>query len=65
MTLFLVGKLGRPCNEQAVILQRRIKWMENYSPGYNKNDLKQLKAELAELLEQDAKCHKRNVCNSN
>jgi hypothetical protein len=53
--LFLVGKLGRPCNEQAVILQRRIKWMENYSRGYNNNDLKQLKAELAELLEQDAK----------
>ena len=29
--------------------------------GYNKNDLKQLKAELAELLEQDAKRHKLNV----
>ena len=29
--------------------------MENYSRGYNNNDLKQLKAELAELLEQDAK----------
>ena len=29
--------------------------MENYYRGYNNNDLKQLKAELAELLEQDAK----------
>jgi hypothetical protein len=39
----IVGKLTRPCNDRSVILQRRIKWMENYCHGANVNDLKALK----------------------
>jgi hypothetical protein len=57
----IVGKLPRPHNDRVVILQRRIKWMENYSCGNNNgnsNDIKQLKQELAELLEEDAKADK-------
>jgi hypothetical protein len=54
----IVGKLSRPCNDRVVILQRRIKWMENYYHGVNKDDLKQLKQEVAELLEEDAKADK-------
>jgi hypothetical protein len=54
----IVGKLSRPCNDRAAVLQRRIKWMENYYHGANINDLKALKQELAELLEEDAKYDK-------
>jgi hypothetical protein len=54
----IVGKLNRPHNDRVAILQRRIRWMENYYHGANINDLKQLKQELAELLEQDAKTDK-------
>ena len=58
----IVGKLNRPHNDRVVILQRRIKWIENYRRGGNstsKNeDLKALKQELAELLEEDAKYDK-------
>jgi hypothetical protein len=44
-------------------LQKRIKWIENYSrgnvnrPSYT-NEVKELKQELAELLEEDAKADK-------
>jgi hypothetical protein len=54
----IVGKLNRPYNDRVVILQRRIKWMENYARGSNKDDLEQLRQELAELLEEDAKADK-------
>ena len=54
----IVWKLSRPHNDRAVILQRRIKWMENYYHGANINDLKALKQELADLLEEDAKADK-------
>ncbi len=54
----IVGKLNRPCNDRVVILQRCIKWMENYYHGTNINDLKALKQELAELLEEDTKADK-------
>jgi hypothetical protein len=54
----IVGKLNRRHNDRAVILQRRLKWMENYYPGANINDLKALKQELGELLEEDAKADK-------
>jgi hypothetical protein len=47
----IVDKLSRPHNDRVVILQRRIKWMENYYHGDNINNLKALKQELAELLE--------------
>jgi hypothetical protein len=52
------GKLTRTGNDRIGILQRRIKWMENYYHGVNINDIKALKQELAELLEEDAKADK-------
>jgi selenocysteine-specific translation elongation factor len=62
----IVGKLTRTKNDRIAILQKRIKWVENYSHGNhrrssydNNNDgIKQLKQELADLLEQDAKADK-------
>jgi hypothetical protein len=54
----IVGKLSRRHNDRAVILQRRIKWMENYYHGVNINDVKAPKQELAELLAEDAKADK-------
>jgi hypothetical protein len=54
ITVPIVGKLSRPHNYRVVILQQ-IKWMENYYHGVNINNLKELKQELACLLEQDAK----------
>jgi hypothetical protein len=54
----IVAKLSRRCNGRAAILQRRIKWMENYYHGVNINDLNALRQELAELLEEDAKYDK-------
>jgi hypothetical protein len=54
----IVGKLARPHNDRVAVLQRRIKWMENYYHGVNKDDLKQLKQEVAELLEEDARADK-------
>ena len=38
----IVGRLSsgpRPCNGRAAMLQRRIKWMQNYYHGVNDNDL--------------------------
>ncbi|HET7284022.1 MAG TPA: hypothetical protein VFI70_05000 [Nitrososphaeraceae archaeon] len=48
------------------ILERQIKWLENYSRGNNGKSssdvVKQLKQELAALLEEDAKADKlRNL----
>jgi hypothetical protein len=43
------------------LLQKRIKWIEHYCRGNNTtrdDDLKQLKAKLADLLEEDAKADK-------
>jgi adenine-specific DNA methylase len=60
----MVGKLARPYNDRVAVLQRRIKWMENYYHGATSssdkknNDLKALKQELAELVEEDAKADK-------
>ena len=57
----IVGKLSRTKNDRIAILQKRIKWIENYSRGNNSNkndDIKALKQELAELLEEDAKADK-------
>ena len=58
MAVPIIRKLARPYNDRVAVLQRRIKWIENYSRGNNgskNNDLNQLKAELAGLLEEDAK----------
>ncbi|MFL6470441.1 MAG: hypothetical protein ACJ71H_06290 [Nitrososphaeraceae archaeon] len=59
----IVGKLPRPYSNGIAILQKRIKWVENYSRSndgsYHKNnDVKQLRQELADLLEEDAKVDK-------
>ena len=58
----IVGKLNRPHNDRAVILQRRIKWAKNYRGGGNgttkDEDLKALRQELSDLLEEDAKYDK-------
>jgi hypothetical protein len=58
----IVGKLNKPHNDRVAILQKRIKWLENYFRGNNRasyiNDIKALKQELAELLEEDAKADK-------
>jgi hypothetical protein len=48
----IVGKLTKISNDRISILQKR-KWIENYSRSYN--NLKALKEELANLLEEDAK----------
>jgi hypothetical protein len=57
----IVGKLNSPCNDRVVILQRRIKWIENYRRGGSTskdNDLKALRQELSDLLEEEAKYDK-------
>jgi hypothetical protein len=48
----------KPNSNRIAVLQKRIKWVENYSHISNINDLEELKAELAELLEEDAKADK-------
>jgi hypothetical protein len=58
MAIPIVGRLPRPHNDRAVILQRRIEWIEHYRRGNNTtkdDDLRVLRQELAELLEEDAK----------
>jgi hypothetical protein len=59
----IVGKLPKPHPNRVAILQKRIKWLENYSRGnINRpsyiNDIKALKQELADLLEENAKADK-------
>ncbi|MFL6356278.1 MAG: hypothetical protein ACJ71C_06955 [Nitrososphaeraceae archaeon] len=63
MVVPIIGKLSKPNSNRIAVLEKRIKWLENYSRGninrhYYINDVKQLKAELAELLEEDAKADK-------
>jgi hypothetical protein len=62
----IVGKLTRTGNDRIAVLQKRIKWLEGHhhyinrlghrSNSNNNSDdtVKQLKVELAELLEDDA-----------
>ena len=57
----IAGKLTKPTKSTRItILGKRIKWLENYSRGNNRSDddVKQLKQELTELLEEDAKADK-------
>jgi hypothetical protein len=67
MAVPIVGKLTRTGNDRIAMLQKRIKWLENYNypshrgnnSSHNKdNEVKQLKQELAGLLEEDAKADK-------
>jgi hypothetical protein len=55
----IVGKLTKPKSNRIEILEKRIKWLENYRRGNtDDDDVKQLKQELAELLAEDAKADK-------
>ena len=49
----------KPKSNRIAVLERQIKWLENYSRGNNGKSssdvVKQLKQELAALLEEDAK----------
>jgi hypothetical protein len=59
----IVGKLPKPHPNRVAILQKRIKWLENYSRGnINRpsyiSDVKALRQELADLLEEDANADK-------
>jgi hypothetical protein len=57
IAISIVGKLSRPFNDLAAILQRRTRWLENYNRGNinnnRNNELKRLKQELADLLAED------------
>ena len=63
----IVEKLTKLKSNRITILERRIRWLENYrhrrggdnnSNNKNDNDLKALKQELADLLEEEAKADK-------
>jgi hypothetical protein len=54
----MVGKLPNPKRARIATIQRRIAWLENYPHGNNNDSVKQLKEELADLLEEDAKADK-------
>jgi hypothetical protein len=56
----VVEKLTKPKQKNIDILEKRIKWIEGYSRGNNSNNnnVKQLKQELSDLLEEDAKADK-------
>jgi hypothetical protein len=60
----IVGKLSKPNSNRIAVLEKRIKWLENYSRGNNNgsyhknNNIKQLKQELRDLLAEDAKADK-------
>jgi hypothetical protein len=54
----IVGKLTKINNDRIGILQKRIKWIEEHYYYHHRGkheDIKVLKQELAELLEEDAK----------
>jgi hypothetical protein len=58
----IVGKLIKPKSNRIAILERRINWLENYPHSNNNIIIKQLKQELADILEEDAKADKlRNI----
>jgi hypothetical protein len=68
MAVPIVGKLPRPYSNRIAILEKRLKWLQNYprrgnnrrssDDNNNNNNVKQLKQELAGLLEEDAKADK-------
>ena len=45
----------KPRSNRIDALQKRVKWIENHSHGNAIAEVKQIKQELAELLEEDAK----------
>jgi hypothetical protein len=63
----MIGKAIKPKSNRITILEKRINWLENYTRCSNNNRrrrsisdyvVKQLKQELTELLEEDAKTDK-------
>jgi hypothetical protein len=55
----IVGGLARPHGNRITLLEHRIKWIETHPRLKDSvNSIKQLKQELAELLEEDAKADK-------
>jgi hypothetical protein len=61
MAVPIVGKLPIPYRDRITLLAHRIKWIQSY-PRFrlkdNINSIKQLKQELAGLLEENAKADK-------
>ena len=53
----LLNTLTKPRSNRIDVLQKQIKWIENHSHGNAIADvnLKQIKQELAELLQEEAK----------
>jgi DNA-directed RNA polymerase subunit RPC12/RpoP len=61
MAVTLLRTLIKPRSNRIDSLEKQIKWIENYSRGNNgnkNNGLQRLQAELAELLEEEAKADK-------
>jgi hypothetical protein len=61
MAVPIVGKLTKPDHTaiESLLLEHRIKWIETHPRLKDSiNSIKQLKQELADLLEQDAKADK-------
>jgi hypothetical protein len=61
----IVGKSIKPKSNRIAILEKRVRWLENYPRGnnkrssiYNNNNVKKLKQELTDLLAEDAKADK-------
>jgi hypothetical protein len=48
----------KPKSNRIAVLERRINWLENNPHSNNNIIIKQLKQELADLLEEDAKANK-------
>jgi hypothetical protein len=48
----------KPRSNRIDALQKRVKWIENHSHGNAIAEVKQIKQELAELLEADAKAER-------
>jgi hypothetical protein len=54
----MLRTLTKPRSNRIDALQKRVKWIENHSHGNAIAEVKQIKQELAELLEEDAKADK-------
>jgi hypothetical protein len=53
----LLKMLTKPRSNRIDALQKRVKWIENHSQGNAIAEVKQIKQELAELLEEEAKAN--------
>jgi hypothetical protein len=56
IAVHLLRRLTKPRSNRIDALQKRVKWIENHSRGSNAiAEVKQIKQELAELQEEEAK----------